>query len=113
MTQEQLAQKCGVTRQTIIALEQERYNPSLELAFKITNALGKKRIEDVFKKNIKDLELLDDLKSIKKAELEFKKGKTISEKKFIAKAIKIELNKVKSGSIKTKSFNEMKKKFKW
>ena len=49
LTQEQLAQKCGVTRQTIIALEQGRYNPSLELAFKITKALGKKRIEDVFK----------------------------------------------------------------
>ena len=48
LTQEQLAQKCGVTRQTIIALEQGRYNPSLELAFKITKALGKKRIEDVF-----------------------------------------------------------------
>jgi len=48
LTQEQLAKKVGVTRQTIIALEQGRYNPSLELAFKITKALGKKRIEDVF-----------------------------------------------------------------
>ena len=48
LTQEQLAQKCGVTRQTIIALEQGRYNPSLELAFKITKALGKKRIEEMF-----------------------------------------------------------------
>ena len=48
ITQEQLAEKVGVTRQTIIALEQGRYNPSLELAFKITKALGKKRIEEVF-----------------------------------------------------------------
>ena len=48
LTQEQLAKKVGVTRQTIIALEQGRYNPSLELAFKINKALGKKRIEDVF-----------------------------------------------------------------
>ncbi|HII14915.1 MAG TPA: helix-turn-helix transcriptional regulator [Nanoarchaeota archaeon] len=48
MTQEELAQKVDVTRQTIIALEQEKYNPSLALAWKITKALKKKRIEDVF-----------------------------------------------------------------
>lgn len=35
MTQEQLAKKVGVTRQTIIAMEQEKYSPSLELAFRI------------------------------------------------------------------------------
>ena len=35
MTQKELAQKAGVTRQTIIAMEQEKYSPSLELAFKI------------------------------------------------------------------------------
>jgi putative transcriptional regulator len=35
MTQQQLAEKVGVTRQTIIAMEQEKYSPSLELAFRI------------------------------------------------------------------------------
>jgi putative transcriptional regulator len=35
MTQEQLAEKVGVTRQTIIAIEQGKYSPSLELAFRI------------------------------------------------------------------------------
>lgn len=40
MTQEAFAQACGVTRQTIIALEAGRYAPSLELAFRIAHALG-------------------------------------------------------------------------
>ena len=40
MTQEQLAEKVGVTRQTIIALESARYSPSLELAFRIALAFG-------------------------------------------------------------------------
>lgn len=35
MTQEELAKKAGVTRQTIIAIEKEKYSPSLELAFRI------------------------------------------------------------------------------
>jgi len=35
LTQQNLASKLGVTRQTIIAIEKEKYNPSLELAFKI------------------------------------------------------------------------------
>ncbi len=35
MTQQQLADKAGVTRQTIIAIEQGKYSPSLELAFRI------------------------------------------------------------------------------
>lgn len=48
LTQEQLGQACGVTRQTIIAVEQGNYNPSLQLAFKITQALKKARIEQVF-----------------------------------------------------------------
>ncbi len=47
MTQEALAQACGVTRQTIIALEAGRYAPSLELAFKIARAFGV-GVEDVF-----------------------------------------------------------------
>jgi len=48
MTQQQLADTVAVTRQTIISLEQGKYNPSLELAYRITKALKQKHIEDVF-----------------------------------------------------------------
>jgi len=48
MTQEELAEAVNVTRQTIIALEQGRYNPSLILAYKVTKALKKEYIEDIF-----------------------------------------------------------------
>jgi len=48
MTQEELASTVDVTRQTIISLEAGRYNPSLELAWKITKGLKKKKVEDVF-----------------------------------------------------------------
>jgi putative transcriptional regulator len=47
MTQEQLAKKVGVTRQTIIAMEGEKYSPSLELAFRIARVFGVP-LEDVF-----------------------------------------------------------------
>lgn len=47
MTQEELAQRAGCTRQTIIALEAGRYTPSLALAFRIARAFNK-RVEDVF-----------------------------------------------------------------
>ena len=47
MTQEELARRADCTRQTIIALEQGRYLPSLELAFKIARAF-KLMVEDVF-----------------------------------------------------------------
>ncbi len=40
MTQEALARACGVTRQTIIALEAGKYAPSLELAFRIARVFG-------------------------------------------------------------------------
>ena len=40
MTQADLAERVGVTRQTIIAIEQGRYSPSLEMAFQIAHALG-------------------------------------------------------------------------
>lgn len=40
MTQQQLAEHVGVTRQTIVAVEKEKYSPSLEVAFKIALALG-------------------------------------------------------------------------
>jgi len=48
LTQEELASLVDVTRQTIISLEQGKYNPSLELAYKITKALKRKNIEEVF-----------------------------------------------------------------
>lgn len=47
MTQEDLAEKTGVTRQTIIAIEKNKYVPSLELAFKIARAFGES-IENIF-----------------------------------------------------------------
>ena len=47
MTQQQLADKVGVTRQTIIAVEAAKYSPSLELAFRIAMAFGKP-LEEVF-----------------------------------------------------------------
>jgi putative transcriptional regulator len=47
MTQQMLAEKVGVTRQTIIAIESGKYSPSLLLAFRIAAAF-KKPIEQVF-----------------------------------------------------------------
>ena len=47
MTQQMLAEKAGVSRQTIIAVEADKYSPSLELAFRIADAFGVK-IGDVF-----------------------------------------------------------------
>ncbi len=47
MTQAELARRIGVTRQTVIAIEQGRYSPSLEVAFQISRVFGV-RIEEVF-----------------------------------------------------------------
>ena len=47
MTQQELAVRVGVTRQTIIALESGRYNPSLALALRIAKAFGQP-VESVF-----------------------------------------------------------------
>ncbi len=47
MSQEELARRVGVTRQTIIAIENGKYLPSLKLAFKIAKVFGMK-IEDIF-----------------------------------------------------------------
>ena len=47
LTQEQLSKKVGVSRQSIIAIETGKYNPSLELAFKIAKQFHCS-IEDVF-----------------------------------------------------------------
>ena len=40
MTQAELAERIGVTRQTVIAIEQGRYSPSLEMAFQIAEVFG-------------------------------------------------------------------------
>ena len=40
ITQQELADRVGVTRQTVIAMEQDKYSPSLETAFKVALALG-------------------------------------------------------------------------
>jgi putative transcriptional regulator len=47
MTQAELAERVGVTRQTIIAIEHGRYSPSLEMAFQIAHALNVS-LDDVF-----------------------------------------------------------------
>ena len=47
MTQAQLGEAIGVTRQTVIAIEQNRYSPSLESAFRIARLFGV-GLEDVF-----------------------------------------------------------------
>jgi putative transcriptional regulator len=54
MTQQQLADKAGVTRQTIVALEKGNYSPSLELAFRIARVF-EKSIEEVFQYDDKQL----------------------------------------------------------
>ena len=47
MTQKELADKVGVTRQTIIAMEQDKYSPSLDLAFRIAQVF-EVPLEEVF-----------------------------------------------------------------
>jgi len=47
-TQEDLAKKLGISRQAVIAIEKEKYDPSLPLAFKISR-LFQKPVEDIFK----------------------------------------------------------------
>ena len=47
LTQEDLARKVGVRRETIVFLEKGKYNPSLELAHKVAKAL-KTKIEEIF-----------------------------------------------------------------
>lgn len=53
MTQEELAKKVGVTRQTIIAIEKAKYSPSLELAFRIALVFDS-ALEEVFSYDPKD-----------------------------------------------------------
>jgi putative transcriptional regulator len=47
LTQEDLANEIGVTRQTVIAIEKGKYNPSLELAFKVA-MFFEASLEDIF-----------------------------------------------------------------
>ena len=51
MTQQQLADRVGVTRQTIVAIEKEKYSPSLEAAFRIAEVFGQP-LEAVFHYNM-------------------------------------------------------------
>ena len=53
MTQQQLAEKVGVTRQTIIAVEQGKYSPSLELAFRLALVFGVP-LEELFSYDLED-----------------------------------------------------------
>lgn len=53
MTQQQLADKAGVTRQTIVAIEKGKYSPSLELAFRIALVFDSP-LEEVFSYEPKD-----------------------------------------------------------
>jgi len=48
MTQAELGERVGATRQTIIAIEAEKYAPSLELAFKLARAF-ERPVDDVFR----------------------------------------------------------------
>lgn len=47
LSQEDLAHRCGVSRQTINAIENNKYDPTLELAFKLADVLGSK-VDDLF-----------------------------------------------------------------
>nr|WP_291893157.1 helix-turn-helix transcriptional regulator [Maricaulis sp.] len=53
MTQAELAKRIGVTRQTVLAIEQGRYSPSLEVAFKIASVF-KVPLEQVFQYPLND-----------------------------------------------------------
>jgi putative transcriptional regulator len=53
MTQKELADKVGVTRQTIVAIENAKYSPSLELAFRIALVFDSP-LEEVFSYDPKD-----------------------------------------------------------
>ncbi len=53
MTQQQLADQVGVTRQTIVAIEKEKYSPSLELAFRIAQVFNLP-LEEIFSYKMED-----------------------------------------------------------
>ena len=53
MTQQELAEKAGASRQTIIAIEAGKYSPSLEMAFRIADVFGVP-ITEVFEVQVKE-----------------------------------------------------------
>ncbi len=53
MTQQELAEKAGISRQTVISIEAGKYAPTLELAFRIADAFGV-GIEEVFGYSMKE-----------------------------------------------------------
>ncbi len=53
MTQQELAEKAGISRQTVIAIEAGKYSPTLELAFRIADAFGV-QISEVFSYEAKE-----------------------------------------------------------
>lgn len=53
MTQQELADKVGVSRQTVVAIEKGQYSPSLELAFRIARAFDKP-LEEVFTYSVEE-----------------------------------------------------------
>lgn len=55
MTQAELGKRVGLTRQTIAAIEQGRYSPTLDVAFRIADVFGK-RLEEVFHWNAAEAE---------------------------------------------------------
>jgi putative transcriptional regulator len=54
LTQAALAERVGVSRRTIISIEQDRFDPSLPLAFRLAHALGM-RVDELFEPNSPDL----------------------------------------------------------
>lgn len=53
LTQQELAARLGVTRQTVLAIENDKYNPTLALAFKLAHVFGQP-IEAIFEYNPED-----------------------------------------------------------
>lgn len=53
MLQEELAKKCGVSRQTIIAIENNKYDPTLSLAFRLAKELNT-TVDELFKSGLKE-----------------------------------------------------------
>lgn len=58
MTQQELAEKVGVTRQTVIAIEGDKYSPSLEVAFRMSRVFGVP-LEEVFRYEDTEVEPLN------------------------------------------------------
>ena len=95
MTQAELADKAGVTRQTIIAIEAGQYNPSLELAIRISKVFGKKvddvmeqefSGEDCIKEKLMELQLQFELDEISQEDYEKKEMELLARLESIRKS---------------------------